>query len=111
MTFFNCLHLNLYLSSPISATRQTIVTAQTAFHLYTFQVITAHFVHHCTLKRWYCTRILTETPLFCLCLQWLPIFSFHGQWRLTCPPHAPASYNAGLTRREPGYIIGALSLT
>jgi len=29
----------------------TIITAQTAFHRCTFQVITAHFVHHCTLKQ------------------------------------------------------------
>src|SRR6218665_3119376 len=27
------------------------VTAQTAFHHCTFRVITAHFVHHCTLKQ------------------------------------------------------------
>jgi len=27
------------------------VTAQTAFHHCTFRFITAHFVHHCTLKQ------------------------------------------------------------
>ena len=27
------------------------ITAQTAFHHCTFQVITAHFVHHCMLKQ------------------------------------------------------------
>jgi len=28
-----------------------LITAQTAFHRCTFQVITAHFVHHCTSKQ------------------------------------------------------------
>jgi len=36
--------------TPMNATGQTIITAQTAFHHCTFQVITPHFVHHCTLK-------------------------------------------------------------
>ena|SRR6218665_109041 len=44
------LHKNFYLSSQIF--RKTFfVTAQTAFPHCTFQVITAHFAHHCTLNQ------------------------------------------------------------
>jgi len=49
--FLSHLHLNFYLFSRISATGQPFITAQTAFHHCTFQVITAHFVRHCTLKQ------------------------------------------------------------
>ena len=35
----------------ISAIGQTIITAQTAFHHCTIQVITTQFVRHCTLKQ------------------------------------------------------------
>src|SRR6218665_158232 len=31
--------------------KQPFITAQTAFHHCTFSLITAHFVHHCTLKQ------------------------------------------------------------
>jgi len=41
---------NFYLSSQISEW-PFLVTAQTAFHHCTFRFITAHFVHHCTLKQ------------------------------------------------------------
>ena len=38
----------------ISATGQTITTAHVAFRHCTFQVVTARFVHYCTLKQaWY----------------------------------------------------------
>jgi len=47
MIFFSHLNENFYLSSHIL----TITNAQTAFHHCTFQVITAHVVHHCTLKQ------------------------------------------------------------
>src|SRR6218665_1969816 len=49
MTFLT--HLDAYYWLFTSVTGQTIITAQTAFHHCTFQVITAHFVHHCTLKQ------------------------------------------------------------
>jgi len=52
MTFFDKILMNVIKLQFffISANGQTIITAQTAFHHCTFQVITAHFVHHCTLK-------------------------------------------------------------
>ena len=48
MTLLSHLHQN-FMYPAILATGQRITTTQTAFNHCTFQVITAHFVHHCTL--------------------------------------------------------------
>src|SRR6218665_1812254 len=54
MTLFDKIFINLIailLYFFISITDQTIITAQTALHHCTFQVVTAHFAHHCMLKQ------------------------------------------------------------
>src|SRR6218665_2211724 len=51
------------------------VTAQTAFHHCTFRFITAHFVHHCTLKQalyacvYVCTNACMRVCIY-VCILW-----------------------------------------
>src|SRR6218665_707465 len=61
LQFLNDQKLSIY---PAKFPNDLFVTAQTAFHHSTFRFITAHFVHHCTLKQALTTLLYCWTCWF-----------------------------------------------